>query len=445
MDPNTSGNQPNPTNAPGVPPIPRRGPLDSNQAAELIRQQLSAIYTAQDSHLSANPQPKAESSEHFNPYQEKDSPPQVAQAPQTVQAPIPPHTPYFNPYHNRADTPQQETVPLVAPPVQPVQPVAPSAQALPGAAPRAENYRNNYSTFAIPGAQTAILPTEQPAVAPTPPPMVVNAQTSPPAQFGPELPMATIAQLKENVVKKVKRANASKRHSKLKPFIVSLAIGLIFLGLNYNEIAVAQVKQYISPGDSISTPVILDPTITENVGKENKIIIPKINLDVPVVYDIKGFDEAEIQAGLERGVVHYGNTAMPGEKGNTVIVGHSSNNYFNSGEYKFAFVLLFRLENNDTFILNYEGKRYIYKVFNKQVINPNDFSLVQPTNKPIVTLITCTPPGTSWKRLVIQAEQISPDPAEATKSSATSAPVEEQSVVPGNAPSLWSRLIDSIF
>jgi LPXTG-site transpeptidase (sortase) family protein len=106
-------------------------------------------------------------------------------------------------------------------------------------------------------------------------------------------------------------------------------------------------------------------------------------------------------------------------------------------------VLLFRLELDDTFVIHHEGTRYVYKVTNKQVIEPSDFSLIQPTKKPTVTLITCTPPGTSWKRLVIQAEQISPDPSEATK--ASSSETIEADIVPSNAPSFWSELWDSIF
>jgi sortase A len=191
----------------------------------------------------------------------------------------------------------------------------------------------------------------------------------------------------------------------------------------------------------LTTPVIVDPTTEVAIGKDAKLIIPKINVDIPVVYDVETFDEADIQAGLERGVVHYGNTALPGQNGNNVIVGHSSNNFFNTGKYKFAFVLLSRLDEGDNIILHYKGTRYIYRVTNKQIIQPDDFSLVQPTATPVVTLITCDPPGTSWRRLVVQAEQISPDPSGA-QASDTHIPEDIQTPVPGNAPSIWQRIGD---
>jgi sortase A len=249
-------------------------------------------------------------------------------------------------------------------------------------------------------------------------------------------------QIKRELLNQVRRGDNPKIH-RWRPLIAALVVGTLFLSVSYNEVALAQIQQYISPGRSLTTPVIVDPTADVAISNDPRILIPKINVDVPVVYDEPSFEEAAIQAALERGVVHYGNTALPGQAGNNVIVGHSSNNFFNSGKYKFAFVLLDRLEIGDTFILHYGGERYIYKVFNKEVIEPTDLRLVQPTPDPIATLITCTPPGTSWRRLVIQGEQISPNPNAATEVDITDQPESiNNTIVPGNAPSFWDNLFD---
>ena len=232
----------------------------------------------------------------------------------------------------------------------------------------------------------------------------------------------------------------SRRH--WAPLFISLFVGVLVLFAQYNPLIIALAKQYISPGDTLRSPVIIDPNANIEIGPDPRIIIPKINVDVPVVYTIDTRNEEAIQAGLEDGVVHYSGTSVPGEAGNNVIVGHSSNNFLNSGKYKFAFVLLDRLELNDTFILHYEGVRYVYKVVNKQTVEPNDFSLIGGTAKPTATLITCTPPGTSWRRLIIQGEQISPEPTpeQLTGNTENSNEVPESGIVPGNAPSLWDRL-----
>lgn len=236
------------------------------------------------------------------------------------------------------------------------------------------------------------------------------------------------------------KLNKKRSNAHWRPLIISLSVMGVWLLAQYNPLVIAFAKQYISPGDTLQSPVIIDPSADIEIGPEPRIIIPKINVDVPVVYDLGTRDEVAIQNALEDGVVHYAGTGEPGESGNNVIVGHSSNNFLNSGKYKFAFVLLDRLEINDTFILHFEGTRYVYKVTNKQVIEPTDFSLVQPTAVPTTTLITCTPPGTSWRRLVIQAEQISPTvTSEQLGGTPTQTEVPQDGIVPGNAPSLFQR------
>jgi sortase A len=137
-------------------------------------------------------------------------------------------------------------------------------------------------------------------------------------------------------------------------------------------------------------------------GNTPEIIIPKINVEIPVVYDVNTIEEAAVEKGLERGVVHYANTSLPGQDGNVVIFGHSSNNIFNPGKYKFAFVLLSRLENGDTFYLQKDGKRYTYQIYKKQIVNPSNVGVLTDAEKSATaTLITCDPPGTSTNRLVV--------------------------------------------
>jgi sortase A len=202
------------------------------------------------------------------------------------------------------------------------------------------------------------------------------------------------------------------------------------------------ITPFIRPSQNVSaTPIIVDPNAAGPVSPENKIIIPKINVEAPVVYDIPTIEEKDVQAGLERGVVHYITTPNPGEKGNSVIFGHSSSNILNKGKYKFAFLLLKSLEKDDTFIVQKDGKRYVYKIYNKFVTSPTDFSVVGPTDRPAtMTLITCDPPGTSTNRLIIQAEQIFPDPATNAESSVPASATGQPEQLPSNSPSLWSRI-----
>ncbi|MCA9328359.1 sortase, partial [Candidatus Saccharibacteria bacterium] len=213
------------------------------------------------------------------------------------------------------------------------------------------------------------------------------------------------------------RAKKFQSSSHFKPALAGITVGLTFLLVSYNQIIVGAVKQYVAPGSVVTTPVIVEPNVDGKVSKEPKIIIPKIGVEAPVVYDEPKVDEASYQKALERGVVRLGGTANPGTNGNVVIGGHSSNNVFNPGDYKYVFVNLRRLDVGDVFYLNYKGQRYTYKAFvAKKVIPPTDVSALASTGEPIVTLFTCDPPGTNTNRLIVQAKQIDPDPSAAKKS-----------------------------
>lgn len=247
-----------------------------------------------------------------------------------------------------------------------------------------------------------------------------------------------VAQLKQEIAETVKeRAKKARKSNHFVPIASAVGVGVLFLFLQFNSVLMAHVSAYVSPGKLSNDALIVDPNATAAVGPEPKLIIPKINVEVPVDYNVKGLSEAQIQTSLRDGATHYnlpGANALPGQFGNTVILGHSSNDIFNQGTYKFVFVLLDRLRPGDTFYLNYEGKRYIYKVTETKVIDPTQVSELQKgTGKPMATLVTCTPPGTALKRLVIFADQISPDPGASVQPTAP-APTEQATTLPGNEP-----------
>lgn len=253
----------------------------------------------------------------------------------------------------------------------------------------------------------------------------------------------TASEIKQQILHNIQKRIPKRHKHHIKSLGFGLAMGtVVLLVMMFGFFNERFIAPFITPSKSVSsTPIIVDSTAA--VGQDPKLIIPKINVEIPVVYDEPSIDEAAVQRALEGGVLHYATTPNPGEQGNAVIFGHSSNNILNKGKYKFAFVLLKRLENGDTFMLEKDGKRYIYKVFEKRVVTPEDISVLDNRDRPTVTLITCDPPGTSVNRLIVVGEQISPDPASNVASSVqTASKVPE--VLPSDAPTLWSRFWDWI-
>lgn len=246
--------------------------------------------------------------------------------------------------------------------------------------------------------------------------------------------------LKAHVTKRLSpRAGRYRPPKHVQSIVFGLMAGfaaiVILLFSFFNERLIAP---FIQPSRNLTNTPLISATA---IGSTPEIIIPKINVQIPVVYDVKTTDEDSVLAGLENGVLHYADSAQPGQNGNLVIVGHSSNNIFNKGKYKFAFVLLNRLENGDIFYLHKDGKRYTYQVYQKIIVKPEDVSVLGVKDKPATaTLITCDPPGTSTNRLVVVGEQISPDLAGNTAKTTDNALATQSKILPSNAPSLWHTL-----
>lgn len=252
----------------------------------------------------------------------------------------------------------------------------------------------------------------------------------------------TVAHVKKQLLSTASNRATSKMKAKqhFQSLLFGVGMGsvvvLILLFGFFNDRFIAP---FITPSRAVSsTPILIDSN--GPISPEPKVVIPKINVEIPVVYDEPSIEEDAIQNALERGVVHYATTPNPGEKGNSVIFGHSSNNILNKGKYKFAFVLLNRLEIGDTFYLNKDGVRYAYRIYEKRIVKPTEVDVLNSTSKTATaTLITCDPPGTTLNRLVVIGEQISPSP-DSNKESTAKQPDAQTTIIPSNAPSLWQRI-----
>lgn len=241
--------------------------------------------------------------------------------------------------------------------------------------------------------------------------------------------------------RKPRRKPGPKQH--LKSLLFGLGVGfvclLVFLFGFFNEVIIAP---FIQPArTSAATPIIVNDN-TVAPSSEPQVIIPKINVQIPIQFDVAAPDEATMQKALDSGVAHYPTTSDPGQNGNSAYFGHSSNNIFNKGKYKFAFVLLHQLVPGDTFYITKDGKVYAYKVFDKKIVEPNQVEVLDPIegHTATATLITCDPPGTSLRRLVIVGDQISPD-ISTNAAASTNTDISSEAELTAQGQTLWGRFI----
>ncbi|PIS16067.1 hypothetical protein COT62_00305 [Candidatus Roizmanbacteria bacterium CG09_land_8_20_14_0_10_41_9] len=132
--------------------------------------------------------------------------------------------------------------------------------------------------------------------------------------------------------------------------------------------------------------------------KTYTLSIPRLNIN-----------DAEVIVGgedLAKSLVHYLPQSLPGEYGNVVIFGHSTlPQLYNTKDYKTIFTYLPSLEKGDKILVKVRDVQYEYEVYDMFVVNPDKVSVLeQKTDAPYISLITCVPPGTYWKRLVVRAK-----------------------------------------
>jgi len=108
---------------------------------------------------------------------------------------------------------------------------------------------------------------------------------------------------------------------------------------------------------------------------------------------------------LTKSLIHYGGTGLPGEYGNSVVFGHSTlPQFFSPTNYKSIFSTLPTLEVGDRIYVTYDGVTYAYDIEAMTVVEATDLSpLEQRFDDSYLTLITCVPPGTYWKRLIVKS------------------------------------------
>jgi len=146
------------------------------------------------------------------------------------------------------------------------------------------------------------------------------------------------------------------------------------------------------------------PTKPQNITQEN-LRVKNYSLSIPKL-NIK---EAKVIVGgsdLIKSLVQYLPETLPGDYGNVVVFGHSTlPAMYNPSDYKTIFTFLPSLEKGDKIIAKVESVNYEYEVYDMFVVNPDQISVLeQSRDSAYLTLITCVPPGTYWKRLVIKAK-----------------------------------------
>jgi sortase A len=175
------------------------------------------------------------------------------------------------------------------------------------------------------------------------------------------------------------------------------------------ELAVAAAPEIPQFAVSTNTQPVLGPPRPSEAGQSSaatgqqkvagepkqgeviyKLIIPRIKINNYVVYGTS-------DAALKKAPGHVEGTPFPWQMGNSAVAAHRD--YF--------FWRLNELETGDEIRVESGKGNLTYKVTKKIVVNQSDVSVLAPTGKHQITIITCWPLiylGNTPDRLVVTAE-----------------------------------------
>lgn len=160
----------------------------------------------------------------------------------------------------------------------------------------------------------------------------------------------------------------------------------------------------------VKAPILAEVKLKKQKSNPTKysdfgLVIPKIELDLPVIPDVDGNNKDAYLEALQSGVAHFVNTAKPDESGNIFIFGHSSDWRWRKGDFKTAFIRLPEINKDDEISLWYKGVEQIYKVDFVRVTEPTDLSWLDQNGEDVLTLMTCYPINTDKQRFIVRAKK----------------------------------------
>ncbi len=129
----------------------------------------------------------------------------------------------------------------------------------------------------------------------------------------------------------------------------------------------------------------------------NRLIISKIGVNAPIV------ESTSEQYGLSKGSWRVPESSTPDKGGNTVLTGHRFK-YFPPNNL--TFYLFDKLAIGDLVSIIWKDKDYLYKVKETKIVPATEVSIMNPSDKPIITMFTCDPIYSTKNRLVVIAELI---------------------------------------
>lgn len=142
-------------------------------------------------------------------------------------------------------------------------------------------------------------------------------------------------------------------------------------------------------------------------SKTNTLEVPSIGISVPIIL-AQSTSISALTKDLDKGVVYYPGSVLPGQIGQIVVLGHSAPPNWPKIKHDWVFSDLNNLNYGDQIRLYFDHKEYIYYVREKKILTKGQEIIPTPlvNNGNVLVLVSCWPPGKNLQRIAVQAELV---------------------------------------
>ena len=187
--------------------------------------------------------------------------------------------------------------------------------------------------------------------------------------------------------------------------IISFEVWQIGQNLESNLITPQESNQATLLGISVQNKDNFS-AIVSTLKRETQPNYTKFSLSIPRL-KIEKVNVLVDSNDISKSLAQLPGSALPGEKGNLFISGHSAlSQLFSLKEAVFS--KLPDLKKGDQIILETPGSKFVYEVTGFKVVSPNDVSVINAPDEigRYVSLMTCVPPGLNFKRLIVLGKML---------------------------------------
>ncbi len=142
----------------------------------------------------------------------------------------------------------------------------------------------------------------------------------------------------------------------------------------------------------------------EHSDRENSVEIPKLGILAPLVVP-ESATQKDFSEFLDQGVVYFPGSVLPGEAGQTIILGHSAPAGWPKIKYDWVFTRLSELTAGDEIFIYFNQRKYNFLVSGKFFLDRGEEVPKLLTNSDnMLVLISCWPPGKDLRRIAVVAK-----------------------------------------